>query len=704
MKGVIMASTKSIGKIDESRNAGSRALLAIIVVLLAVLCIAANTSYAAAGERGNSGDNLTVYAKEENKPTAIIRPDIFPVHQDVDFEVIISPNKVLQKGDLIECQLANSLNVEKISPSFPKQWQFEDEEAKNYISVTTEGNGNATFSLEIKKREFVGGYSAQTRHGLCLNIILENGEVAGYEKIIVSYKNTTSPWRSIEHPGVGGHEGLVYIAINRQPIDDLPQYKVYSAEEKQFRVIVPSSVRPGEKFPVKMVSLDKYNNLSYATFENISIKCEDIILASGISFCRRGEAWVSLPEKGVFRLKANGVLSNPVKVTDQPNGPYWGDLHNHTAFSVDAVGNDPYGYARDVSCLDFASTTEHVAGGLPEYWEQTLKWVQEYYTPGEFVTLLALETTLEMPGPGPVPHYNMYLPIDSAPALYGTEEGLSSGTSLKNIFQYTKDYKTIGQTHHSGWGFDMRLKYPDELKLLEIYSMHGQSEYYDNDTPLSLEKQRHRKGAGKKGYYYARDAWALGKKWFTVGGSDIHFSQPGIRYNGLCAMYTNELSRNGVFDSLKKGTIYETTGERIILEFTINGKPMGTQIKWKPGEKLNFNISVNGTDRLQKVEVFGCPYIEGNQNVNVGEMMFSEDDPLVEEATKSWKTIFVKDEIYEMDYSENFKIPAPDKKMVYYVKVTQKNLIELPCKLEGRDFYQKRPVVAWSSPIWIINE
>ncbi len=642
------------------------------------------------------------FAMENDKATAIIRPDIFPAHQDVNFEVIISPNQLLKKGDIIECQLANSFNAEKISPSFPKNWQFQDKGAKNYISVTAEGNSHATFALEIKKREFVGGYSAQTRHGLCLNIILESGELAANDKIIISYKNTITPWRSIEDPGIGGHEGLVYIAINGQPINKFPHYKVYSAEGKQFRVIVPSSVRPGEKFPVKMVSLDKYNNLSYNTYENISIKCEDVILSSGISFSRKGEVWITLPQKGVFRLEANGVLSNPVKVTDTPNGPYWGDLHFHTAFSVDAVGNDPYGYARDVSCLDFASTTEHVAGGLPLYWAQTSKWAQEYNTPGEFVTFLALETAFELPdGLRPVPHYNLYLPIDNAPALYGTEDGVSSGTSLNNIFQYTKDFKAIGQTHHSAWGYDMRRKFPDELKLLEIYSMHGQSEYYDNVTPLSMEKQRHRKGAGKKGYFYARDAWALGKKWFTVGGSDNHFCQPGVHYNSLCAVYSGKLSRKALFSALSSGSTYATTGERIILDFTLNGKPMGSQIKGESGEELNFNISVNGTDQLQKVEVFGCPYIEGNQDVKVGELMFSEDDPLVEAATGSWETIFVMDEIYEMDYSENFTIPATEKKMVYYVKVTQKNLIELPSKLEGRDFYQKRPVVAWSSPIWI---
>ncbi len=641
-------------------------------------------------------------AAENDKTTAIIRPNIFPAYQDVDFEVIISPGRVLKRGDIIECQLPNSFNAENISPSFPKTWQFEHPGSKNHITVTTSGAGGAKFTLQIKQREFVGGYNAAARHGLCLNIVLQSGEILENEKIIVSYKNTTSPWISIEYPGVGGHEGLVYIAINDQPIDVFPQFKVYSGDEKQLRVIVPSSVKPGQKFPVKVVSLDKYNNLSYATHHNISIKSEGISLVTGINFSRRGEAWVSLPKKGVYRLEVNGTLSNPVKVTDTPNGPYWGDIHFHTAFSVDAIGNDPYGYARDVSCLDFAATTEHVAGGLELYWQQTLKWTEEYNKAGEFVTLLGIEAGLEMPG---IVHYNMYLPVDKASVLYGTETGVSSATSMENILKYSRDYEIIGQTHHTGWGSDMRLKYPDELKLLEIYSMHGQSEYFDNDTPLSLENQRHRKGGrgptGRKGFYYARDAWALGKKWFTVGGSDNHFCQPGVHYNSLCAVYSDDLSRKSLLNSLSTGATYATTGERIILEFTVNGEPMGSELIITPGEELKFFVSVNGTDQLQKVEVFGCPFIEGNQNVEIGGMMFDEDDSRVEEATSSWNTVFIQDQISEMDYSSNFMISAPGVKMVYYMKVTQKNAIELPAKLEGKDFLQRRPVVAWSSPIWI---
>jgi hypothetical protein len=57
-----------------------------------------------------------------------------------------------------------------------------------------------------------------------------------------------------------------------------------------------------------------------------------------------------------------------------------------------------------------------------------------------------------------------------------------------------------------------------------------------------------------------------------------------------------------------------------------------------------------------------------------------------------------------MDFTETFSIPAPEKRMVYHVRVTQKNVIELPSELEGSNFCQKRPVVAWSSPILIIRD
>lgn len=633
-------------------------------------------------------------------PRAEIQPDVFPIYERVNFKVKIFPNRKLQKGDKIDCQLPNSFSNNLVSPSKVKPWQTVNPDTSDYIHVTCVNYPSSKFDLSLRKREYVGGFDASTRHGVCLTVVLKDGVIPKDGVITVNYKNTTSPWLANQIPGATDHEGMVYVAINGEEINEFPTYIVRSGQEKYRRVIIPSAVRPGEKFKVKMVSLDKYNNLTEVEHKDVKIMLGNEVLISGISYKGKGEVSMSLPDKGVFRLEVGGILSNPVKVCDNPRGPYWGDIHFHNYPSVDAMGNTPYIYARDVSCLDFAAASEHGAGGLPRHWKQTLKWVQENNMPGEFVSLLAFESAMGFAAKGR-PHINVYHYTDSAKQLYGTENG-NTDTDKMSFFKYLNEYKLITQTHHSGWGFDMRMKYPEEMKLIEIYSMHGQSELYDNDTPLSLGKQRHRRG-GLKGPYYARDAWALGKKWYCLGSSDNHFGQPGVHYNSISGVYADSLYRNDILDAYSSGQCYATTGERIILDMKVNGENMGSVLKTPKNGKLNFEIEVNGTDVIESVELFACPFIVGDQSVPVGEFMFLLDDPQVDKVLNSWFTAYEKRDIGKMDVKLEFDVVNKHDRMVYYLRVIQKNPITLPSELEGSGVLQIRPVVAWSTPVWIEN-
>lgn len=641
---------------------------------------------------------LNLLAQNINPVKAEIEPNIFHIYERVNFVVRIYPNRILQRGDKIKSQLPNSFSNDLVSPSKVKKWQTTNPDTAHYITVSCTNRPDVEFELTLRKREFVGGYDVGTRHGVCLTIVVKEGRIPEDEIIEIDYKNTTTPWLANQIPGATDHEGLVYIAINGEEINEFPKFTVKSGQEKYRRVIVPSSVRPGEQFKVKLISLDKYNNLTETKHKNVELKLNNTILKSGISYKGRGKVTISLPTQGVYRIEADGILSNPVKVCDHPNGPYWGDIHFHNYPSVDAMGNTPYIYARDVSCLDFAGATEHGAGGVPRHWEQTLKWVQENNKPQEFVTLLALESGMGFMAKGR-PHVNLYHYTDHAKLLYGTENG-NTDTDKASFLKYLNDYKVIAQTHHSGWGFDMRMKYPNELKLIEIYSMHGQSELFDNETPLSLGHQRHRQG-GKKGPYYARDAWALGKKWYCMGSSDNHFGQPGVRYNSVSGVYANQLTRVDILDALNAGQCYATTGERIILDMKVNNKKIGSVLKPPKNGKLKFEVEVNGTDIIESVELFACPFIEGDKSVEFGEFMFKEDDPLVEKTLNSWFTAYEKRNIGKMDVKLEFEIENNSEQMVYYLRVIQKNPITLPCELEGSGVLQVRPVVAWSTPVWI---
>ena len=58
-------------------------------------------------------------------------------------------------------------------------------------------------------------------------------------------------------------------------------------------------------------------------------------------------------------------------------------MHAHA--SADAVGNEPYQYARDVSGLGFAGVCDHANAHLPEQWKRIKGWARKHNAPGRFV-------------------------------------------------------------------------------------------------------------------------------------------------------------------------------------------------------------------------------------------------------------------------------------------------------------------------------
>jgi hypothetical protein len=227
----------------------------------------------------------------------------------------------------------------------------------------------------------------------------------------------------------------------------------------------------------------------------------------------------------------------------------------------------------------------------------------------------------------------------------------------------------------------MRDPFFPQTRVIEIYSHWGESEYYNPDHALSYENNRIRYPETRitisgRGPYYARDAWAEGKRFMTIGSSDDHFGQGGKAHRGVTAVYSPMLTREAIFDQMRAGTCYATTGERILLEFQLNGQPMGSQVTARPGESLEFTFEVYGTNVLAVVEAF-C-------------YRFDRD--------KKWASAFyaeIPDQGLQgslqrdlaAGWTEAYEGPA-----VYYLRVRQKHYVK------------DRPVYAWSSPIWVVDE
>ena len=95
-----------------------------------------------------------------------------------------------------------------------------------------------------------------------------------------------------------------------------------------------------------------------------------------------------------------------------------------------------------------------------------------------------------------------------------------------------------------------------------------------------------------------------------IGGSDDHSGRPGwsaatvahhgVR-GGLTAFLANDLTRETLWDALRARRCYGTTGERIILDVTVNGHPMGSELVAESAPIVRCHVI--GTADLDTIEV-----------------------------------------------------------------------------------------------------
>jgi hypothetical protein len=169
-------------------------------------------------------------------------------------------------------------------------------------------------------------------------------------------------------------------------------------------------------------------------------------------------------------------------------------------------------------------------------------------------------------------------------------------------------------------------------------------------------------------YYAAAYMRALAQGWQLglIASSDDHAGRPGasdwLRVKqgypgGLVAVWAPELKRESVFDALWNRRCYGTTGARIILEFSVDGEPMGGVIRSTAFSEGHHQIRgrVLGDEELQAVEI-----LRGREAIHV------------ETSFTSSLTIDIVDS------------PPPGSANYYHVRVLQ---------LDGE--------MAWSSPVWV---
>lgn len=447
-----------------------------------------------------------------------------------------------------------------------------------------------------------------------------------------------------------------------------PVVRILPGPATEMRATLPSRVEAGARTPLRVVRFDAQSNPVQGNLVPVAIDDGGISAGDGGLEVTRPDGGSADP---FVRLRvvdpASGLetRSNPARLatrdSDEPN-LFWGDIHGHTLFS-DGSWADPddyFCYAREMAGLDFCALTDHDFGlafrGVGT-WEAVQRCVRRHNLPGEFVTLLAYESTHCRAGDGKAGHKLVYFADESGRLVntspyYGPDRNEIHGRTVDDLFAGLEGSGALVSAHqnvNTDWGFTHPMQ-----RLVELYSTWGCAEYPGCPGVIP--------GMGPQSCVQA--ALARGHQLGFVAGSDTHIGQPGnrgeldpasrtvTRPGGLTALFAPELTRTAVWDALMCRRTYATTGARIMLELTVNGRDMGHVFDAVP-ERITLRVTAVGTDSIESVAV-----IKTNRTVH-------EACPGGDHAIFEWED------------------PGPARGDFYYVRITQ---------IDGHR--------AWSSPVW----
>jgi hypothetical protein len=408
-------------------------------------------------------------------------------------------------------------------------------------------------------------------------------------------------------------------------IENSPRVWVEGADAVKLIATNPSDVVVGEYFDITVAARDRLENISHNYEGAIQIVPQNSVQPGPgglMNVERRGvtRLGASISAPGVYRLEVRDAVtgltarSNPVRVhaSEPERRIYWGDPHTH---SVESDGlqtmSAAYRYARDVTDLDVCMITDHLNGVDPVVQLNA----DAYNAPGRFVTFNAFERSGVAKGGGDMilyfrdsnPAYQHALPEPSGGTRAEQRNFLRTVTVddiVASVDKFPRGDIIIIPHNHNGRPFkeNPAFKHP-VMRDMEIFSVWGNSEFRETtDRPYHF-------GELKRTFFGALE---MGCRMGVVAGGDGHSGRPGwdiwlrvrrVNRSGLTAFPATGLTRDEIWKPMWERRTYGTTGERNLLEFSVNDSEMGALLKQKSSAPRRVKVYVETTDDIRDISI-----------------------------------------------------------------------------------------------------
>lgn len=290
---------------------------------------------------------------------------------------------------------------------------------------------------------------------------------------------------------------------------------------------------------------------------------------------------------------------------------FWGDLHNHCNVTY-GHGDLDDALAAAKEQLDFCSVTPHAMWpDIPKMEDPRLDWVIDYHNsafkrlreggwekyvekikaanePSKFLTFTSYECHSMACG-------------DHVALCYNYDTPLVEANSIPDLKKKLKDYKTFVTPHHMGYitgfrGYNWKcFKENDpQTPFVEMFSRHGLAESDMGDYDY-LHDMGPRVYEGSVQYGLEQ-----GHKFGLMCSTDQHAGYPGSYGDGRIGVLAPSLDKEALWDNMGARHICGVTGDKIKIDFSINGATMGDVVK---GARRDIYVGVEAQNFIDYVDI-----------------------------------------------------------------------------------------------------
>lgn len=484
----------------------------------------------------------------------------------------------------------------KIARRLANDWespQFDRPGDRGYCTVST--TGNATLVPWYNPKGHIRPWLK------CIVIDVVDGSLAPGDTVTIVLGDTArgSPGIRAQTFAESAHEIRFLVdptnAALVRPLPTSPTVAIIAGAAAALTAVVPTDATVGESVPIRVRADDKWGNPT--TLPAVPVATWDG--TGSVSVGNKQTATAQSAAEGCFLIHCGELKarSNPIRISTAPPTyrRYWGDLHAQTDSTVGTGSEDEYfTFGRDQAFLDFISHQGNDFQLTADDWSRLKAVMNTFHKDHSYVVIHGYEWSANTPAGG---DRNVFFLDDDPPIFRSSHWQVAEEPCTENspahpataLFERVKKHGNAFTCAHVGGRYADITRYFDQdvCPLVEVISCWGIFEWLLRDA--------------------IKHNYVVG----VMANSDGHKGRPGSEgpgaghfgiFGGLTCVLTPELTRRAVFDALKNRRCYGTTGPRIAIDLSVNGKPMG----WVGSlpEPAVLKATVQGTHPIEKIEVF----------------------------------------------------------------------------------------------------